>query len=126
MTVYKEERVLPVDIDETLIIWGKIPKGAKAVLFTDPYSGEIKHVRVHEANVKVLANHLERGTLIIAWSKSGYKWAKAALKALGLNHYSNLLILTKPDGYMDDKPCDLWMGEQINLPVDSSYGKSYN
>ncbi len=117
--------VIPTDIDGTLLIWGKIPKGAKAVLFTDPYTQEQKTVRINEANVRVLTNHLERGTLILAWSQSGYKWVEATMKALGVSHYANIVAMNKPIAYLDDTPCKKWMGERINLPVDSDYGKSY-
>ncbi len=123
MTYYGIEQVLPVDIDETLLLWGKIPKGAKAVHFTDPYSKDQKTVRIHEANVKILTNHIARGTLIVAWSKSGPAWARAAFQALNLSHHKNIIVIAKPIGYLDDKPCQDWMGEQVYLPIDSAYGK---
>lgn len=125
MIVHRYKLTLPVDIDDTLLLWGKIPKGAKTVLFTDPYDKSQKVVRIHEANVKVFRNHVARGTLLVVWSKSGYAWAEAAMRALGItNQDKNVVVMTKPfGGYMDDIPCEKWMGEQIFLPIDSAYGK---
>lgn len=120
MKTIESEQLIGCDIDETLILWGPATS-VKTVAFVDPYDGETKIVGVHEANVKVLVNHLARGSVVFVWSRSGYKWAKAALEALGIDH-DNIYVSSKPIGYIDDKPCEQWMGEQIYLPVDSKWG----
>lgn len=120
MKIIKSEQVIPCDIDFTLLIWGKIKKGDKVVLFTDPYTNEQKHVKVHVPNLKVLTTRLARGASVLVWSASGYRWAVAALKALKLDHDS-LYVCSKPIGYIDDKPCQAWMGEQIYLDENNAW-----
>lgn len=122
MTVYPFESVLPVDLDGTIIAWGKIKKGHKVVSYTCPYTKEQKTVRVNEPNVAVLKERLARGCLVVAWSKSGYAKVAAVLKALKIDH-KNLIVMSKPKDYMDDIPAKQWMGEQIWLDPDCGYGK---
>lgn len=119
MNVIQSEQILPCDIDFTLLMWGKIKKGDKVVSFLDPYTGEQKLVKVNLPNLKVVTSRLARGATVLVWSASGYKWARAALKALKLDH-KNIYVLSKPIGYVDDKPSTQWMGEQIYL--DEQYG----
>lgn len=121
MNIIDNETLICVDIDYTLLMWkDKIKKGHKVVLFTDPYSKEQKYVRVHEPNLKILTSHLARGSAVIVWSASGSKWAKEAMRALKLKHH-NLHVFCKPRGYVDDKSCDKWMGEQIYLDVEDGW-----
>lgn len=123
MNIINNEQLLVVDIDETLILWQDLlyKESVKRALFQDPHDGKIKTVRIHEPNLKILTNHLSRGSAVIVWSRSGYKWAKAALECLGIDHI-NIYVATKPLGYLDDKPCQDWMGEHIYLPADSKWG----
>lgn len=119
------EYLLTCDVDETLIGWDKVGNlrlTTKGVDFIDPYDGFTKQVIPQNANIKILKNHLERGATVIVWSKSGYKWAKAALKAVNINH-PRIFISPKPIGYIDDKPCQEWMGERIFLPPGDPYGQ---
>lgn len=120
MKVIKSEQILPVDVDFTLLMHGKIKKGDKAVLFTDPYTGEQRHIKVNVPNLKVVTTRLARGASVLVWSASGYRWALAALRALKLDH-TNLYVCSKPIGYVDDKPCQEWMGERIYLDADNAW-----
>jgi len=122
MTIYPFESVLPVDLDGTLIIWGKIKKHHKTVAYTCPYTKEQKVVRVHEPNIAILKERLARGCLVLLWSKSGYAKVVAVLKALKIDH-PNIVVMTKCKDYMDDIPAKHWMGEQIWLDPDCGYGK---
>lgn len=112
------ELFIPCDIDETLICWGA---SEPTIDFVDPFYGNTLKVTPHRPNIKVLMNYLERGATILVWSRSGYKWAEAALKALGIDH-PNIYVSSKPFAYLDDKPSQEWMGEQVCLPIDSKWG----
>jgi hypothetical protein len=122
MTIFPFESVLPVDLDGTLICWGKIKKGHKTVSYTCPYTKEQKIVRVHEPHLAVLRERLARGCLVVAWSKAGYAKVAAVLRALKIDH-KNIVVMSKPKDYIDDMPARKWMGERINLDPDCGYGK---
>ncbi len=120
--IIKNEQILPVDIDGTLIFWGKIRKGQKCISFICPYTAKEMHVGVMEANVAIVRERLARGAVILAWSASGYKKAAVVMKALGLM-VPNVVVLSKPVGYLDDIDCSEWMGKRIWLDADSKYSK---
>lgn len=118
----KSEQILCFDIDDTLISWRKAKKHDKVVCFTDPYDNSQHYVVVHEPHVKILKDRKARGATIIVWSQSGWAWAQAVVKALGIEGYVDL-VASKPVAYVDDKECQQWMGERIFLPEKSKYGK---
>lgn len=122
MNIIASEQILPVDIDGTLIVWGKLKKGQKAINFTCPYTLQQMTVRVHEPNLAIVKERLARGATVLAWSASGYKKACAVIKALGIDS-PNLYVLSKPVGYLDDIDCSEWMGKRIFLEPDCGYGK---
>lgn len=122
MKILATEQLIFCDVDETLILWGKIKKHHKAIAYTCPYTKAQLMVRVHEPNLAIVKERLARGATIIVWSASGWKKAAAITKALNLSH-PKLIVTSKPVGYLDDKPCESWMGQQIYLDPDSHYGK---
>lgn len=122
MKIIETEQLLPFDVDDCLIAWGKVPKGRRAITFTNPYDGEQHYVTPNLANIKILKERKARGATILVWSQSGYKKALAVVRALGLEQYVDY-ISSKPMAYVDDKPCEAWMGERIFLPLDSKYGQ---
>ncbi len=44
------------------------------------------------------------------------------MEALGYQGYSNIIVTSKPIGYIDDKACHLWMGDHVNLDMNDAYG----
>ena len=122
MKVIATEDLLPVDVDFTLIMHGKIKKGQKAISYTCPYTNEQLTVRVNEPMVAVLKERLARGSTVLVWSKSGFKKAEAVLRALNIDH-PNLYVTTKFRDYADDKDITTWSGERSWLDPDSGYGK---
>ncbi len=121
MIVLKTNFLVGCDIDGTLLLWNdKIKKGHKVVIFIDPFTKEHKLVRVHEPNLKVLTSHLARGNYVQAWSRSGWEWVVAAMKALNIEH-TNLIISPKMYAHLDDKPCKQWMGERVFLDSDEGW-----
>ena len=115
------ELLIPCDIDQTLICWDSLPPPTM-VEFIDPYDNRPRLVVPHKPNIKIMMNYLERGATVLVWSRSGYKWAEAALKALNIDH-DNIIVASKPFAYIDDKPGQEWMGEQVFLPIDSNWGQ---
>lgn len=121
MTIYANEQVIPCDIDDTLVQWDKSKPGTKitinCVYGVQPGPHEVV---IHEPHVRLIKERLVRGTLILAWSQGGFAWAKAVLNALGIDHL-NIVVMSKPTAYLDDKECQHWMGDRIYLPPDSHW-----
>lgn len=120
MQIVANEQVVCFDIDETLILWGKLKRKHKVVAVSCPYSNRQEYLRVHEPHVKIFRDRLARGATILCWSANGYRWATAVLKALGLEH-AQVIVMSKPCAYVDDKVCTDWMGEHIYIDPDSTY-----
>lgn len=119
MKVIQNEQIIMCDVDFTLLLWD-LKDSIDTIKFIDPYTGQIRFVAVHRPNLKLLTSRLARGATVFVWSASGHAWAKAAMDALELDH-ENLFVLSKPIGYIDDKPCQDWMGERIFLPEDYTW-----
>lgn len=121
MQVIRNEMLLKIDVDDTLVIWGKIKRGEKAVAVTDPYSGEQVYLRPHQGHIKVLKDRKARGAHITVWSAGGYLWAQAVVKALNLEKYVDVCS-SKPIMYIDDKEAHEILGERLYLGIDNKYG----
>ncbi len=118
MIIIKNEQVIMVDVDETLVMW----RGDKFNLtVTCPYSGYGKNLVKNHGNIKVLKDRKARGSTIVVWSAGGHAWAEAVVKALELEEYVDY-IMSKPIGYVDDKTADKILGEHIYIPYGSHYG----
>lgn len=113
MKVHRNEVVFAVDVDGTLVSLKKYSAYDKNVLAVhNPYVNEDRYLRVHKSHVQIVKEMLGRGRLVLVWSASGFGWAEATVKALGLNH-KNLVVMTKPIGHMDDLDCTHWMGNRL-------------
>jgi len=121
MRVNKNEQVICVDVDDTLVSWDTT-NSTDLITVVCPNTGCNERLAPHRPHIKIVQNRLGRGALIIVWSAGGYAWAEAVVKALGLEH-ENLHIYSKPIAYVDDKKSEEWMGEHIYLKPDSPYGK---
>lgn len=124
MIVFDTEQLLCCDVDHTLLMWGTpyTKDRSNRVSFFDPYAGKSVFVAVNTANLKILNDRLIRGAKFIVWSQSGWQWAKACMESLGLDDNPNIIVTSKPIGYLDDKASTLWMGDQINLDMNDAYG----
>lgn len=121
MNIIKNELIFFVDIDDTLVVWGKAKRGEKVIAVTNPYDDVQEYLRPHKGHIKILKERKARGSTIIVWSAGGYRWAEAVIKALKLSDYVDL-IMSKPFAYMDDKTSEHFMGERVYLGIDSTYG----
>ena len=115
----KDGGVYASDVDDTLLMWN-VPEGYLGPTvetsldgFTDigiPNIPAIKHLKKMKA----------RGFSIIVWSAGGSEWAEAAVKALKLERYVDV-IMPKIDFHLDDKtdPKDkIGVWNYINLDGD--------
>jgi hypothetical protein len=124
MRVLNTEQLLCCDVDGTLLMWGTewCNDREKRAFFTDPYNGNVATVNINTANLKIVRDRLARGATIMVWSQSGWQWAKACVEALGLEDEEKVVVTTKPLAYIDDKTCEKWMGDHINLDMNDAYG----
>lgn len=89
-----------IDVDDTLLMWG---------FSHEPFHNSVKVINVgitfylkpHNEHINQLKAHKARGHTIIVWSKGGADWAEAAVKALGLEEFVDLVV-EKPQWCYDD------------------------
>ena len=125
MQVIRNERVIPFDIDGTLITrfdQGDPVVPLDTVEILSPYDGELKFRKPHWPHINLLNNYLARGAQLIVWSKNGVRWAEAVLSAQGIEH-ENIIVMTKPIVHVDDQPCETWMGERVFMKPDDEFGE---
>lgn len=120
MKIFENEQVICCDIDDTLVLWSPDAPG-KRIKIPCAYSLHSDFdLAVHEPHVRLVRERLERGAIMIVWSQGGHKWARKVLESLGLLH-ENVHVYSKPIAYIDDKPCERWMGDRVYLPPDSPW-----
>lgn len=121
------------DVDDTLIMWSATQQelDARGVEITSPesvvfFDGEdeprsvgkfTQKVLPHRVHIEQMIKHKLRGHTIVVWSAGGWDWAEAAVRALGLEKYVDLVI-SKPTWTYDDKqpddfiPKPYWMKDE--------------
>lgn len=122
MNVVANEDVVFFDVDDTLVMWDKTPNDdAKTYVYViDPYDGKQMRLEVHTPHVKLLRNLSARGTAVVVWSQSGYRWASIIVSALDLQDCVQL-VMTKPKSYVDDLPVTDWLKDRIFISPDSNW-----
>lgn len=121
MKTIENEQCIYFDVDDTLVMWGKITEGQKAIHVTCPYDKSQETLRPHPGHIKVLKDRKARGAHITVWSHAGYRWAEAVVRALGLTEYVDVCA-TKPCMYVDDKQAHEILGERLYIDPNSHYG----
>lgn len=100
------------DVDDTLIIYEYSPdRIAEAVQVGLENSDFLVQVVPHKEHIQTLKMHKTWGNTVVVWSRSGHRWAKTVVKALGLEEYVDLVI-SKPLYYYDDKNAHEILGER--------------
>lgn len=123
MHVVDNERVIPFDVDNTLIMPFINAGMARATVeIFDPYSEQTVLRLPHYPHIKLLKNYLARGAFVIVWSKNGSRWAHEVLKALKIDH-KNLVAMTKPFAYVDDELSIKWIGEHVYIDPNDNFGQ---
>lgn len=124
MRVFPYERVIPCDIDETLVLHEKPLQYARQITIEDPLApGKFITLGVNEPMLKIVEDEIERGAFIIFWSRSGYAWAEAVTHELGLVAPHHSIICTKPVSYIDDKDASEWLKDRVYVNPNFTYKK---
>lgn len=101
MKINKNENVVLVDVDGTLIV-PTGPDTALGVAITLDYYGIKKQALPHKAHIELLKSYKERGFFIRVHSNNGWKWAHEVVTKLCLNDYVDE-IESKPCRFIDDE-----------------------
>ena len=134
MRVIANEKIVPCDIDGTLIIHVSTEASRKEpcwplgnrLWIKDPYTGDRCELLVNPNMVRLFREELARGSHMLVWSRGGYRWAKAVIEALGLDvdaEPSQLTITSKPFVYFDDIDVEVWLSERVFIPPTAYYKK---
>lgn len=108
MITIKNEDVVWIDVDDTLVMWPDNPfQPGEGLLQFDQYNQTV-WLKPNEKNIKLLKNYYERGYFVIVHSANGYNWASEVVTKLLLRSCVNM-VFTKPMKYVDDLPAEEWM-----------------
>jgi phosphoserine phosphatase len=110
------------DVDDTLLMW-ELPEGVEINderLVTVECRGYTERLMPNTHNITLLKKMAARGHGIIVWSGGGSDWAEAAVKALELEDYVDV-ISGKLQYYIDDiaNPKE-WIGKHGYFKLDGS------
>lgn len=127
MIVLENENCVFFDCDDTLVLWGsqyvKEDDDGKlnTVNIASPFytpsmyatTAPIYELVPHTKHIKHLKDSklLNKNTIVV-WSAGGWQWAKAVVKALGIEEYVDA-VMEKPTSYVDDLHCKEFMGTRI-------------
>lgn len=122
MQVLNKESVVFCDVDDTLIMTSEeSPKNpAVQVIVVDPLTEVQLRFRKNFPMIRLLEEEHRRGSTIIVWSRGGWEWAEAVIKALGLENKVQL-VMSKPMVYFDDRPIEEWLPYRVYLGPDTQY-----
>lgn len=128
MYVLNREHLRCWDVDDTLIMHQNYKphedeaewRGVGHVSIKCPYTGDVGNYYINYNMVRLLKEEHARGGCNVVWSRGGYQWAEAVVKALELGPMVSL-IMSKPLVYMDDKPVTEWMTDRVYIPPNVKY-----
>jgi hypothetical protein len=116
MKVIKGDDTVFFDVDDTLILWHRVPKPNDTVVAVTCFDTTSTFV-VHQHHVDLLNYYNELGKTIVVWSQGGWEWAKAVVEALHLQMAVDA-VMTKPTAYVDDLDCKMWIGARIYKKIE--------
>lgn len=121
MKTIKNEHVIFVDIDDTLVMWEpKLQEEHAPVSIYDPHLQTTLWAVPNKGNIRLVKEKKSRGATIIVWSQGGWEYAEAVVNALCLQEYVDF-VMSKPSGYIDDLAVTAWFPNRIYIPVDVRY-----
>lgn len=125
MKIIAHNHVVMCDVDSTLVMHENPYPNLSLRLFLkvpDPIEPD-KFISVlpNEPMIRLLKEELAAGKHVVVWSRGRYAWATNVLIALGFKDYENLTVMSKPDAYLDDKPCEEWMGPRVWIDPNDVY-----
>lgn len=112
MNVIDKELIVTIDVDQTLLFWTEPTIGGigkLAIPFTD---NTTVYLTPHHYHVELVKRYKQRGYLTIVWSANGYSHALAAVEALKLQDYVDI-VMSKPTKYMDDSTAETVLGPRV-------------
>jgi hypothetical protein len=115
------ERSLFVDCDDTLVFMEPLPGKKMGRKVWMDHFGYHRGIYVHEAHVALIKEFATRDIGIFVWSHGGIRWAKAVVKALGLEKFVHV-IPKATDWILDDKPPVEWLGKLLYIPLEDQNG----
>lgn len=96
MKINKNENVILVDVDSTLILYG-----TNNVERSFNYYGMNKKAAPHFEHIALIKSYKKRGFFVRVHSNNGWEWAQEVVTVLGLTEIIDE-IETKPTRFMDD------------------------
>ncbi len=118
MKVLNSEMIIMVDVDDTLLMWKDYTQpGDNKIAVTDPYDGVTVYLYPHTKHIDQIRKWKGRGYTVIVWSAGGVQWANAAIEALGLTDFVEM-VMTKPSKFVDDLPANQILGTPVYLPYE--------
>lgn len=123
MQVINNERIVPCDIDDTLVMHEAPMACEKQVTIEDPFEpGKFIMLGINQNMVKILKDEKARGAFILVWSRNGKAWAETIIKALNLESQVDM-IMAKPLVYLDDSDVSNWLKDRVYIKHNVTYKK---
>lgn len=113
----------PFDVDDTLIMSSEDQKNIPLehqIMVIDPITERNLWYRINLPMVRLLKEEYAKGSCVIVWSRGGYEWAEAVVKALGLESMVTF-VMEKPVAYYDDKDIKEWLPYRVYIGPDTRY-----
>jgi hypothetical protein len=122
MKVIKNENIMTFDVDDTLILHLSEKELSKHTVLQvwDEIESKTICVGINKPMVRLLKEEIHRGNQVIVWSRGGYRWAASVLNALQLSDL-NIIVMTKPLVYFDDKDVKEWLPYRVYLSPETVY-----
>ncbi len=115
MHVVKSDRVYYFDVDDTLVYWK--PRTSEHSASVHVKSEHIHaYINPNREMIAQMIQHCARGHSVVVWSRGGWQWAEAVVKALDIECYVTA-VMSKPEGYYDDIPASEFMGKPMYVGI---------
>lgn len=121
MIVTKSTKIYFFDVDRTLVFTEAERKSLDLNFSLRSHSFESDNgvkFYAHEGHIQLMRDLKARGHTVICWSAGGWEWAERVVRLLKLDKTVDQ-IMSKPDGYCDDKSVLEWLPEtdRFYIPI---------
>lgn len=117
----ENDLIVVCDVDDTILMWNNVKwwePDNDLLEITDPTDSSTVWLKPHKAHINLLKKYKAQGYTIIVWSAGGYRWARAAVNALGLDKIVDYRM-SKPLKYIDDlKGPEGILGSRVYIPFE--------
>lgn len=101
------------DVDDTLVTTDYGPHQFDETIDVESHGISVKVIPIYR-HIELLKQFKGRGFTVCVWSQGGWAWADAVIHTLELDEFVDLIIC-KPKWYVDDLPCQEFMGKRTYL-----------